>query len=283
MRTRYSILIIFICSLLSCNNQIEKAVKQQNKTIDCNTLSDKKIVYTIAKSILDKKDNNQIWNLSEVDTSELLTTEDFFTNDRTKSRLVLIGGSAGLSSGTADNLLIIFECTDTSTVIWSGQVGDISLTDIKDLDNDGIKEIVCNESMTWMGECNDSYKIFNFKGGHHNIIYSTHSNSIIDCGKEEIGDFYKKGDTLETKYNCLLLENMDKTYNIRQIKTIKIHNGGKSDKDILKYLKVVIDTSVISINDCLSESLSDEDFEQGMKYEGPESIPDPDPFPGKKH
>jgi hypothetical protein len=92
---------------------------------------------------------------------------------------VLVGGSAGMSSGTANNLLILLACLDTLKIICAGQVGDIDQSDIRDLNNDEIKEIVCRSSTMWMGECNDSYEIFYFNGGKQNFLFSTlHQSSI---------------------------------------------------------------------------------------------------------
>ena len=242
----YLIILILILGLFACKNFTDKARKQELQ-FDCNSLTDKKVIYKIAKSIIDKHDNDQIWNLSEVDTSDFFTTEDFFTNSKTKNRLVLIGGNAGMSAGTADNLLILFSCSDTLNILWSGQIGDFNQSDIIDVNGDGVKEIVCNSSMMWMGECNDSYNIFNFKDGKQNFIFGVHSNSVIDCGYDNIAELYKQGDTLENMFDCSLLKLKDKEYGVRQIHTIKIHNGGQTDEEMLKKIKVIMDTTIVKL------------------------------------
>jgi hypothetical protein len=233
--------------LLACKYSGDKTVSNQVNQFDCNSLSDKKVIYSIAKSIIDKHDNEQIWNLYEIDTTDFLSIEDYFTNTRSKNRLVLIGGRAGMSSGTADNLLILFSCSDTFHVVWAGQVGDFKQSDIKDLDGDGIKEIVCNSGMIWMGECDENYNIFNFKNGKQNLVYSAHSTSFIDCGKDNFDELFKLGDTLEHKFDCLLLKTKDNEYSVQQIQTSKIHNGGHTDEEIIKNLKVNIDTTTIGL------------------------------------
>lgn len=237
--------IVLTLGLFACNNVADKTIKRQQ--FDCNSLTDKKVIYKIAKSIIDKHDNEQIWNLSEVDTADFFTTEDYLINPKTKSRLVLIGGNAGMSSGTADNLLILFSCSDSINIVWSGQIGDFEPSDIKDLNGDGIKEIVCTSSMMWIGECNDSYNIFNFKDGKQNFIFTSHSTSVLDCGRYNLGELFKQGDTLEHKLDCSLAKLHDKEFNVQQIQTIKIHNGGQTDDEIIKNLRVVTDTTNIKL------------------------------------
>ena len=237
---------ILTIGLFACNNIADKTSKN-GQLFDCNSLTDKKVIFEISKSIIEKKDNEQIWNISEIDTTDFFTTEDYFTNPKTKNRLVLIGGNAGMSSGTADNLLILFSCSDSLNILWSGQVGDFYQTDILDLNGDGIKEIVCNSSMMWMGECNDNYNIFNFKDGRQNFVFTSHSTSVLDCGLDNIGKLYKLGDTLELNLDCSLIKLKDKEFSVRQIKTTKIHNGGQTDEEIMKNLKVIIDTTTINL------------------------------------
>jgi len=245
-RHTYIIIIVLTIGLFACNNFADKS-SMKEKQFDCNSLTDKKVIYKIAKSIIDKHDNDQIWNLSEIDTTDFFTTEDYFTNPKSKNRLVLIGGNAGMSAGSADNLLILFSCSDTLNILWSGQIGDFNQSDIIDVNGDGVKEIVYNSSMMWMGECNDSYNIFNFKDGKQNFIYGAHSNSVIDCGYDNLAEIYKPGDTLENMFDCSLLKLNNKKYEVRQIHTIKIHNGGLTDNEILKKIKVILDTTIIKL------------------------------------
>lgn len=216
---------------------------KQKVHFSCNLLLDKQFIDSIARSVLDKG-NEHIWNLSAIDTSEYLSTEDYFTNATTKNRLVFIGGEAGLSAGTAHNLLILFSCLDSLSIVWAGQIGDF---DMLDLNNDGIKDIVCNSGTTWMGECNDSYDIFNFKGSDRHMLYSARSTSVLDCGQDSLGDVYKKGDTLESKFDCSVVRPFGKHYLVQQIRTIKIHNGGETNRDITKNLLITKDTTLVAL------------------------------------
>lgn len=246
--TRHINILICILTLgfLACNNQTSKT-SERRSNFDCNSLTDKKFIFEIAQSIVDKHDNEQIWNISKIDTTDFFTTEDFFTNSKTKNRIVLVGGSAGGSSGSARNLLILFSCSDTFKVLWAGQVGGFTQNDIADLNEDGLKEITINSGSVWMGECNDIYEIFNFKDGTQKILYTAHSNSVIDCGRDNLSRIYKQGDTLESTFDCSLLKIKDNKFEVKQIHKVKVHNGGHSDEEIFKNLVVTLDTTNIKL------------------------------------
>ena len=247
------ILLLFLTpSFLACNSFSEskhleviggqkEIVKLEETQIDCLKPVNRSEIYNIAKSILDKQENEEIWNLHELDTTEFFVTDDYFTNPKTKTRLVLIGGIAGLSAGTEDNMLLLFSCADSLKVIFSAQWGDFAQSDIKDVNGDGIKEIIYQSSMMWMGECNDSYSIFNFLDGNQNVLFSANSFSILGCGLENLSDRYKKGDTLEIKSDCSLTK-VNNKYNVKNIQTIKVHNGGRTDEEIEKKLIEIRDT-----------------------------------------
>jgi hypothetical protein len=147
-----------------------------------------------------------------------------------------------MSAGTADNLLILFSCTDKSKIVWAGQVGDFGKDDIGDVNGDGIKDIICNESMMYMGECNGSYRIFTFKNGLQTFLYKAFSKSVLDCGNENLAELYKPGDTLENLSECTLIRKRN-TFNIQKISTLKIHNGGVTDFLLLDNLLIKIDTT----------------------------------------
>lgn len=234
-------------TLFACNSNHTSETSKHEQKFNCNSLADKNVIFEIANSILDKHDNDQIWNLSEIDTTDFFTVEDFFINSKTKNRLVLVGGIAGGSSGSADNLLILFSCSDTFNVVWAGQVGDFTQADIADLNGDGIKEIISNPGAVWMGECFDTYEIFNFKDGKQNFIYAAHSTSVIDCGRDNLSEIFKLGDTLESKFDCSLQRLKDNEYGVREIHTIKVHNGGQTDAEIFKNLQTTFDTTDIKL------------------------------------
>ena len=249
MRHLYLALLISLIFLPGCNIPKVNIASTETEIITCTDLDDIDQVIPIATSIVNAHNNDKIWNLSTpVDTSRFFSIEDYFIDTKNKGRLVWLGFEAGISAGSANNLLMLFNCADTPVCIWSAQVGLINKDDIKDLNNDGIKEIVCTSRMMWMGECNESYTIFNFKGGQHNILFTANSQSFIDCGNENYNERYKKGDTLENKRDCLLMSpGQDKHCQVKQTHTLKIHNGGKTDIGVLNQVKTIIDTAYIEV------------------------------------
>lgn len=253
------IILIFLPVLFACQNPqknkttsqapavAETSANSQVQLLTCNMLTDKKLVYEIAKTVIDKNESGNIWNLSEIDTTDYFTTEDYFTNTTTKNRLVVIGGEAGLSAGSTDHLLLLFSCTDTSKIIWYEQTGEVTPADITDVNGDGIKEIVSNTGGVWMGECFDNYKIYNYKEGKRNTMFSARSFSLIGCGRDDLAESFKKGDTIENTLNCSLQKQNDKIPFIKQVQTVKIYQGGETEEEITKRLKVVVDSKEIRL------------------------------------
>lgn len=84
--------------------------------------------------------------MSDLDTTNIVSFGDYFTEANIKTQLVLINGAAGLSAGTNQALLILLSCTDTLNVLWSGQTTAFNNDDIMDLNGDGIKEIATTSS-----------------------------------------------------------------------------------------------------------------------------------------
>lgn len=243
----YGLIIIAITINMSCNSNGNQNNGKESNGFDCNLLTDKSFIYGIGTSLIQRHDNDEIWNLNEIDTTDFFTTEDYFTNSTTKSRLVLTGGVAGMSSGSADNLLLLFDCSDTSRLIWSGQTGDFTQDDIIDLNNDGVKEIIGISEGMWMGECNESYYVFNFKGGKQNFLFNANSWSVIDCGYENLHELYTVGDTLDKTLQCMLEKQNATNYAVQQITTVKLHNGGANNEDVLSKVIIASDTTIIQL------------------------------------
>jgi|GEM_PF-6438400 len=237
----YPVLILLITA--SCNN----ATAPLQKATGCDLLTDSIILQT-ADSILEHHEKNtNIWNLSELDSDGFSLTDDHFINAETDSRLVLIHGQAGLSAGCANSLLILFDCQASPSVVWCGQVGIID-TNFQDLNNDGIVDIVAKTETVWMGECNSSYEIFNFKGGKQNTLYSAFSQSLIDCGSDDtLATRYKPGDTLEANYVSSLVKSSRNSFAVKKISTFKIHNGGSNDSELMQHMKIVRDTVIVEL------------------------------------
>ena len=252
--------VLWTFSLLvvaSCKNGVERQEMMQTATkgvaADCSWLTDKTKALNIGKDLLDeiadnKAEHKNIWNLSSVDTSEFLCIEDYFTNTKTKSWLVYLSGEAGMSAGNANHLLMIFNCTDSLRMVWAGQVGVIDREKIIDYNGDGVKDIVCECGSTWMGECNDVFEIYNFKGGVKNILYSAHSQSIIECGFDTPLENHIPGDTVETKIESTIIQAPKSgDYSVKRRVEWKIHAGGENEKQMLFNLKTVLDSSIVEL------------------------------------
>jgi hypothetical protein len=209
---------------------------QNNPEMSCNDiLRDRKQLDSIAKSVIDKGQGHPdsagyyIWNLAKADTSRVTYYEDYFTNSQTKNTLVFMEGDAGLSAGSADNLLILFDCnTPAPTVIWAGQVGEFTPDDVRDLNKDGVKEIALNSFMQWMGECNETFDIINFKNNRRNDLYEAHSFSYLDCGGYYTPSMpfpYSKGDTLAKQIDAKIISDAKGKFRVQQITTYTIYDG----------------------------------------------------------
>jgi len=234
----------------ACQESNNKPVPQPQAVQlgDCSVLANKDTIFAIASSILELKSNENIWNLSSLDSSKFYAIDDHFTSSATKERLVLIGGQAGASAGSANNLLLLLSCTDSIRVLWSGQVGNIEQNGIRDLNGDGIREIICESEMVWMGECSEYYHIFNFEKGKLRTLFEASSRSVLDCGLDCLGATYKQGDTIETTLACTLVPNRERRYQVQQIRTVKVHNGGVTNDEIKMNLTTAVDTVFIDLN-----------------------------------
>jgi len=200
----------------------------------------------IADSILEAGNNDQIWNLYEVDTVDYFSMEGNFTSQKSTSRIVFLGGTAGGSSGSSDNLLLLLSCSSPQKVIWAGQVGPIRQENIQDLTNDGILEISYNTGSTWMGECTDQYRVFNFYNQHLKEVYSHQSFSLVNCGRESYSSM-QTGDTLAVQYNTSFIKKTAKTQ-AQQIRITSIYKGGESEEEVMKKMSVTCDTILLQLH-----------------------------------
>lgn len=200
----------------------------------------------IADSILEAGNNDQIWNLYEVDTLDYFSMEGHFTSPKSISRIVFLGGKAGGSSGSSDNLLLLLSCSSPQKVIWAGQVGPISQENIQDLTNDGVLEISSNSGSTWMGECTDQYRVFNFYNQQLKEVYSHQSFSRVSCGRESYASMLE-GDTLAVQFNTSFIKKTSETQ-VQQIKTTSIYKGGESEEEVIKKMSVTCDTIYVQLH-----------------------------------
>ena len=219
-----------LLSLPACN----QARIVEEKDARSNAVpSEKEQVLLIGESIVrDRTDNDLIWNIEHLDTGEFWSSEDYFIKSGVKNKLVLLGGKAGASAGTEDNLLIIFDDRDPKKILWSGQTGDIAKNQVRDLDGDGIKELVFTKSNTYMGECSAAFEIVSFRDAKRKILFSRRSRSVIDCGSEEVWKLYKIGDTLQSQYVHEIVPAANGGYEVKESGDIKIYAGGRTNKEM---------------------------------------------------
>ena len=190
-------------SLGSCGRT---KVNNGNSKFECHLPIDKAAIIKIATGIIKEQPTSEIWNLADLDTNSIISFEDYFTDTKNKTQLVLINGSAGLSAGTSQALLILLACTDTLKVIWTGQTTAFNNDAIKDLNEDGIKEITTTSNSIWMGICSETFNIINFQNGKRNVLYQATSISYIDCGLSDLTSQFKIGDTLENLRSCAIIK-----------------------------------------------------------------------------
>lgn len=247
MKTVYHLIVfISISYLFSCKNNPNPT--EADKQITENNLFKNKITLAnLALNILNEKTNSNIWNLSDLDTNSIITYEDYFTDAENKTQLVLINGAAGLSAGTNQALLILLSCTDTLNVLWSGQTTAFNNDDIMDLNGDGIKEIATTSSSIWMGTCSETFNIINFQNGNRNILFQAESISYIECGLPDLTAQFKIGDTLENMRSCSIIKDEQNNFQVEEIHTVKVFNGGTTNESVVDRVNITIDTLHISL------------------------------------
>ncbi len=240
------IVLIGISYLFSCKNNPNRTEADKQMT-ENNLFKNKITLANLALNILNDKTNSNIWNLSDLDTSSIITFEDYFTDAKNKTQLVLINGFAGLSAGTNQTLLILLACNDTLNIIWSGQTTAFNNDAIMDLNDDGIKEITTTSSSIWMGTCSETFNIINFQNGNRNILYQAESISHIDCGLPDLTSQFKIGDTLENIRLCSIIKDEQNNFQVEEIHTVKVFNGGTTNESVVDMLNITVDSLRISL------------------------------------
>jgi hypothetical protein len=246
---------------MSCsNNKTQKTEVAENETIavdtakiaisppiyHCNVLRDTSKLYTIADSLLKIKWHPNIINLHTIDSSGIIVFEDNFIYPCKKSKMVFFSGEAGFSSGNSNCLLILFHCgNNKAKIIWAGQTNLFKKENINDLNGNGIKEIVSTSGAAWMSSVRELFEIISFKNGKRNTLYSTLSNTQRDYFEE---DWYNIGDTISCVYqNKILPNNQLGVIRVKQTKTVKLFNGGKTKDEAFKKCKVIKNSKISKI------------------------------------
>ncbi|HTL82161.1 MAG TPA: hypothetical protein VL651_10675 [Bacteroidia bacterium] len=196
------------------------------------------------------KEDPEYSSLSFSESSEHFTIQrDFLGNGKTQT-LVFIEAYGASSSGGCSNYISLFSCDSMARLILSDISGSFTESDIRDLDNDGVPEIISTCSILHMGECHDRYEIFNFKNGKRNFLYQSDAYSYIGCGFDDNVSWLKKGDSIgEDIHDSLVDPDGDHVWEIRSIRSKKIYAGGKLDKDIISNEIKQTDTFLIPLKE----------------------------------
>ncbi len=235
----YSLIIFSACERTNDNIAFNK--------LKCQIPVDKSVIIKIAREIIETPANKEIWNLADLDTNSIISFQDYFTDSTIKTQLILIDGTAGLSAGTNHALLILLTCDDSLKVLWSGQTTTFNNDAIKDLNGDGIKEIATNSNSVWMGTCSEIFNVINFKNGHRNLVFQAESISYLDCGLTDLTTQFKIGDTLENIRSCSIIKDEQNNFQVEEIHTVKVFNGGTTNESVVENLNITTDTLRISL------------------------------------
>lgn len=190
--------------------------------------------------------NDQVWNLNEIDTSDIRIYKGHFTSPKDSALFISIGGLAGGSAGNATRLNIVAHFKDDSLTIDYYEQGALPDT-VLDLDNDLVQEFYFIIGGSWMGRCNQGYVIKNFFNKQENILFRKQDESILDCGGD-IDETNKPGDTLSTVRTLRFLDvDHDKKIEVIMTTDYKIHNGGKGYDEVANLAKAITTTDTIRI------------------------------------
>lgn len=261
MKFLYTILIFLL--IAACDSpepspvfrdSVEKALQQTETiksdsfpevnldTVDCNDLNNPAVVYALAK---DAQENG----FPMFDKLDYFTVNGHFTSENATEILIFIDAYAGGSCGSCCNLLLILSCESKLNVVWSGNCGTFSKSDVRDLNSDGIDEIVMNCGSTWSGELNEWFHIVNYKSGKENIVFEKQSSNYIygSYGTEDWKK-YQFGDTIHTYYRDSVSDaDPNGNFSVIQIREREIYCGGKTEGEIDKRKKTVCDTVIIPL------------------------------------
>ena len=254
------LLIIILLLIISCNNsnkshqtdypvketEILKIAKMSKSIYTCDELQNNKKLYSIADSILQLETHPNIINLHVIDSTDITVFEDYFIYPDKKSKMMFFSGEAGFSSGNSTYLLILFHCKNAKAeIIWSGQSAMFVKNNIKDLNGDGVKEIIISSGAAWMSSEVELFEIINFKNGKRNTLYSTLSNTQQDYFEE---DWYCLDDTISCTYKNMIMDSgKAEMIKIKQTKTVQLFNGGKTKEEAFKNSKIKANSTIIII------------------------------------
>jgi hypothetical protein len=185
---------------------------------------------------------------SSFDTSQIVAVSGHFIDNKSLQTLVWIADYPMPSCGDGCNLVMLFSCDHVARMIFSTTAGVFSKEDVRDLNGDGVLEIIAGNSICRMGECHEHYEIFNLADTAKNVLYHAHSFSYVE---ETWGDnyegYFKKGDTISVAISPTLVDAGNGILKIKQVREVKTYNGGKTIDGIRADLITGFDSAVVSL------------------------------------
>ncbi|HEU4718000.1 MAG TPA: hypothetical protein VFU15_09205 [Bacteroidia bacterium] len=184
--------------------------------------------------------------------ANVLIAEDHFTSLKNTEMLIEDDAYRGGSSGNCACFYVLVrkDSTGNAAIILSGTSGSFGRSAVKDITGDGIPEIVTECGITWMGDDNGYFTIFNFKNGKKNELFSDVSYARVNSGKSDHYDNLKKGDTISVEATDSILGFSGPGHGaVMSIRTIKTYNGGTSVDEIFRNAVLMRDTETTLLGD----------------------------------
>lgn len=228
--------LIGLFLLISCSSQP-----------DTKKLTLKEQIFRKSQRILNNHDDQKIWNIISIDTSDIKIYKGCFISPNDSVLFISINGEVEEASGFGMiNRLNLVGHINDSLIVDYYQQGALPKI-IQDFDNDGIDDFYFEMSSSNMGICIDYYLVVNFSNRDETFLFKRIDESVLECGalKEESNNI---GDTLSTSRSLKFIDfDNDKNHEIIMTNEYKIYNGGKSEENILDSLKIIQTVDTIRI------------------------------------
>ena len=211
-------------------------------TMQCTTLHDRKLLLGIAMQ------NDLHVENGDIDTSDVRFFVGHFSDSDSLQTLVLMSGYDMPSCGDGCNKAMLFSCDPKVHLLWAGFTPYFTESCIRDLDKDGVLEIIATSSVEHMGECHSRYEILNLKNRELNELYSSDSYSYVSCGFAEEYDIFDKGDSISAVIKDSLVDpDHDGIFQVCTMRKRCYFNGGKTESQIVDKQLEKVDTVVVSL------------------------------------
>jgi hypothetical protein len=211
-------------------------------TITCDSLEN-------ISTIMQQVKENDSYGFIRYDSTQTLVLHGHFISADSISTLVLVGGDSGPPCGTGCNMLLLYRCDSVASLVLSQNSGLFSEADVRDLDGDGVMEIITGFDWMNMGECASYFQVFDFKGGKSNLLFENSGFDYFGCGYgDENVKHYKNGDTIGLELKTDLIDpDHDHIYEVKEYRDYKIFTGGKTEDEVLKNAEHRLDTVMVKL------------------------------------